>query len=454
MHLRRQSAPYWIASLILTVLLGFPQHSLTQQLGDFAVEGYVTSLQPPNGFVVSGREVTTKADTGYGMLKDKTAYSNSPLRNALQPGAYVYIQGDTTKHGIAARAILFRDDWDDKLSGTGVIDKIIARSPQLEVRADGYLIRISRTTQTDFQGNSKSISDMTTGEWLHFEGKRGRDGVVMAEKADFLPPRLPKRTPAKSARQEGAQPLASMTSRDSPKSQNTADKSPSSAEDAFAPGSRVPLSWFTAAHVLPTDSPLQKRVERVGMRLVPPYLSQLPADNPLKTDFHFYAVDHGKDRNIYFFDGGVMLVPTTVIERLKNDDQLAAMLADGIAFYMQRQAARFLRDSWLLNSAVVAGDAAGFFVPGVGLGVGLASGAIGSQECNDMQKERARIALALMSDAGYDPWQAPEAWRLLAPRKLPRDLFDLKYPPISKYELNFLYLQYSPGLKAGAPSTS
>jgi hypothetical protein len=30
-----------------------------------------------------------------------------------------------------------------------------------------------------------------------------------------------------------------------------------------------------------------------------------------------------------------------------------------------------------------------------------------------------------MDDAGYDPWQAPEAWRLLAPKELPVDIHSL-----------------------------
>jgi len=38
------------------------------------------------------------------------------------------------------------------------------------------------------------------------------------------------------------------------------------------------------------------------------------------------------------------------------------------------------------------------------------------------------MALALMADAGFDPYQEPEAWRLLAPERLPKDLTKLKDP--------------------------
>jgi hypothetical protein len=60
-----------------------------------------------------------------------------------------------------------------------------------------------------------------------------------------------------------------------------------------------------------------------------------------------------------------------------------------------------------------------------------------------MQKERLRIALALMRDAGFDPWQAPEAWRFIEPKKLPSNLATLEYPDSSCYQIQILNLQYA-----------
>jgi hypothetical protein len=59
------------------------------------------------------------------------------------------------------------------------------------------------------------------------------------------------------------------------------------------------------------------------------------------------------------------------------------------------------------------------------------------------EEQRGRIALALISDAGYDPRQAPGAWRLLSKKNLPKDLDSLKYPSRSGYQLGILRLQYS-----------
>jgi hypothetical protein len=59
-----------------------------------------------------------------------------------------------------------------------------------------------------------------------------------------------------------------------------------------------------------------------------------------------------------------------------------------------------------------------------------------------LNEQRWRVALQLMSDAGYDPWQAPEAWRLAAPGKLPADTSTLKYPDRSGYQFAILNLTY------------
>jgi hypothetical protein len=44
-----------------------------------------------------------------------------------------------------------------------------------------------------------------------------------------------------------------------------------------------------------------------------------------------------------------------------------------------------------------------------------------TKEQIQMEEQRGRIALALLADAGYDPRQAPEAWRLLDPKHAPAD---------------------------------
>ena len=65
-----------------------------------------------------------------------------------------------------------------------------------------------------------------------------------------------------------------------------------------------------------------------------------------------------------------------------------------------------------------------------------------SPEQQLLEEQRGRIALSLMADAGYDPWQAPEAWRLMQPKRLPGDVSALPYPIGKGFRFNVRSLQY------------
>jgi hypothetical protein len=116
-----------------------------------------------------------------------------------------------------------------------------------------------------------------------------------------------------------------------------------------------------------------------------------------------------------------------------------------VAFSMQQQRARVAKMNAMMWGALAAGEVAGAFVPGLGLVGFMGGGVAGSKMERDMAEQRARIALELMADGGFDPWQAPEAWRLLMTKKAPKDPELLKYPELSGYQLGILNLRYGKG---------
>jgi predicted Zn-dependent protease len=182
-------------------------------------------------------------------------------------------------------------------------------------------------------------------------------------------------------------------------------------------------------------------VHRIGMALVPAYQRAMADDDPSKIHFRFFAVDDAKMRTEICLLDGAVLVPKQVVERLKSDDQLAAVLANGVAYNLQRQAARAVIAMRKDLGVEIAIDVASALVTG-----GIAAfgpGVFTAKEEATMEEERLRISLALMRDAGYDPWQAPEAWRLLEPKKLPADLASLPYPDAGCYQIGILNLQYA-----------
>jgi hypothetical protein len=84
-------------------------------------------------------------------------------------------------------------------------------------------------------------------------------------------------------------------------------------------------------------------------------------------------------------------------------------------------------------------------IPAVNLGTSAAQIVIAKDAMNKMEDDRGRVALGLLADAGYDPWQAPEAWRLLAPKELPANTAKLKDPARSAYLKEILGLEYKKG---------
>jgi predicted Zn-dependent protease len=194
---------------------------------------------------------------------------------------------------------------------------------------------------------------------------------------------------------------------------------------------------------LSADQALQDRVRRIGMRVIPKYQRELSDDNPAKIAFLFFVTEEHRVNTELRGQLGVVLVASSVAERLKSDDELAAVLADDIAFDLQLQRTKLISHGVWTS----VGERAAMTVLAVSGAITAAGGAIAEgviEHKNEvrLEEERARMALSMMEEAGYDPWVAPEAWRRLQPRKVPKDMTQVDYPHISKYQYEILALQY------------
>jgi len=438
---RTKSCFFPSAALVLAALAVLAVPLLAQS--NYPIEGYISRSHPPSGFEVGGRTFEVAPDTSFGLIGSDSTSTASPLRTALRVGVYVQVAGRASSpfKPVMAATVLIRDDRDRKLSGTGVITQILIPAPNAVFAADGYLVRITTSTQLDFAGDLSSLADVSVNTWLHFTGKRDKNGVLDAAKAQFIPA---KPTQFKAAKDfeiatVKARPAGSKDDAQTSKATGTPALTDNGAALQQDQELKIGLGHW---HTLPADQPLQQRVHRIGMSLVPAYQRAMADDDPSKIHFRFFAVDNKKWRGAVCLLDGAILVSRQTIERLQNDDQLAAVVADGVACNLQRQTARTVMARRKDLGIAIAIDVAGAFVPGVGFAGMFAPGLFTSQEAATMLQERLRIALALMRDAGFDPWQAPEAWRLAAPRKLPADLALLTYPDTSCYQLEVLNLQY------------
>jgi predicted Zn-dependent protease len=201
---------------------------------------------------------------------------------------------------------------------------------------------------------------------------------------------------------------------------------------------------------VPDVPSVQKHLRDVGMKLIPQYQRDLPDDDPAKIHFRFYLIDEANIRGALSCHEGLVMVPVSVVNRVQNESQLAAVLADGVAASLQRGQARYAID-WKVAAGEVGLTllAAAADSWGLNLASSVGEEAMKRSILRKLEDQRGRIALSLLADAGYDPWQAPEAWRLLVPDKLPNNPAKLKYPHISDYQLGilgFAYKRAAPGV--------
>jgi len=280
----------------------------------------------------------------------------------------------------------------------------------------------------------------------------GLDGLLVADKARFVSTKHAKAKPDKSSADSAAltatpqtpsaaQPPASSgpeAKENVPPPRDASDETPAPRE---VTGPEIQIDDDT--YQVSKNLALQDRVLRIGWSLIPAYQKHLPADDPSKIHFLFYAVDDSAHQEHTSSDSeGYILVPAQLVARFKNDDQLAAVLADGIALRLQQQAPMVIQMN-RVTLEEAAGLVAVSFVPYAGPLAESVGGQVMMKKYEKALKEqRWRVALQLMADAGYDPWQAPESWRLAAPGELPADTSTLKYPDRSGYQLSILNLMY------------
>ena len=406
----------------------------------YPIEGYISAIHPPRGYEVTGRRFEVASITSFGLMSSDSTSVASPLRESLRVGVYVQVAGTAVNpfSTIKATTVLIRDDWNQSLSGTCVITRVLSPAPMALFEADGYLIRIAPSTKLAFLGGLNSLAEVSANAWLHFSGKRDKDGILEAKRAQFMPAKPTKFRAVKNIEIATVKTRPADSKDDAMTSEGMGTPAAQSDGAALQQDEQLKIGlgrW----HTLPADQPLQQRVHRIGMALVPVYQRDMADDDPSKIHFRFFAVDNNKLHGADCLLDGAILVSTQTIERLTSDDQLAAIVADGVACNLQRQAAR----SVVAMRKELGIAIAEMFFPPAGIVAFASPSLAGGDRAAALQEERLRIALALMRDAGYDPWQAPEAWRLLDPKKLPANPASIPYPDTGCYQLGILNLQYA-----------
>jgi hypothetical protein len=404
-------------SSFLAVLLFALGTSLVAQQPEYlpALDGYITRSASSADFDVNGFRaiVEKKAEFARGNLVQSQSILGNPDPYL---GAHVLVFGklDKKKQSIRAQRVLFVPPDSTEVKGSGLIDRLPA-PPAGEaegklVLADGYVILLSTKTSITFTPPLASLSDVGTNISISYIGEQREDGVVVASAVKLTRNNVPSRQ--EKAREKADYDPAAV---DPNAKQNPAAK----AFLGVDPKKTPPYP----------DPTMQARISKVGESLVPQYQKDLPDSDPTKLHFRFQLVDEPKLRDAMTWPSGVILVPKQVVERMENDSQLAAVLADGVAGLLQNQYYRLQS----LQIKAAAAEVAELAIPfGVGAASQVATYKIASDAELRIQRQAARISLCLMKDAGYNLAEAPKAWWILSTKE-PKPLVDVKLPERVQY---------------------
>jgi len=429
-------------SLVAVLLLSGPLAPCTLAQGDsYLLQGYVTRAASNSDFDVNGAHIVC-SDVTRGSIVTTTGIRQSAA--ACQGGA-PFIGERLDVYGAQ-----FRKPWPIpdqnsgtmgkveyihatrienhplrpyEISGSAVIDAQPApqtgsgQTDDYLVRADGYWIRIDRKTKTEWKQPLQSFADLKAGDWIQYKGKLNAAGVLVAASVHIGPDTI----------SDGEQKLRAKDEYDpttvSPEARQNflVDGLKGGCSGAYIEGCDPrKFAWFN-------DPEMQARIEEIGNKLGPDYQRALPANDPAKIDFRFRLIDTKLVRDTFSLSSGIILVPHQVVERMQNDSQLAAILADGIARVLEKQQ---YRTEGKIRTATASGLAVAF-VPYSSYGALAGFQAAGSIREKAME-QRDRVSLVLLHDAGYDIDQAPLAWWLLDPGKQ-KPLSEIDMPDRAAY---------------------
>ena len=379
--------------------------------------GMITHVSSASEFDVNGLHLHVAEP---GMIVTRAKFGLDPKPSFVEPylggTAEVYGRLDKSSKTIEVSRVAIEPQMLGTVTGSGVIDAVVqaARPGEpLIVRADGYPILIGNGTKIHFKRPLNASTPISANLWIAFHGRQRADGVVVAEAAVLNANTI----------SDGQSRLLDRVAYD---------------PEAVAPGahqgglSKRILGYDPRLEPPDPDQAMQKRVRTIGESLVPRYQRELPDTDDTKIDFRFEVIDEPWLTAVAL-PSGVILVPRVLVERLKDDSQLAAVLALNIAVTLEKQNLHVSLPKKVQIPADAAATAA--FAGLAGTSIELASGSragISSEPDPEKRKQNERVSLCLLHDAGYDIQQAPVAWWLLASKE-PKEMTAIKMPERSAY---------------------
>lgn len=346
---------------------------------------------------VSELTLTIDENTAIVGKKDKPI-----AQEELRVGVQISAEGERVNSEGIAQTIEVKTDLKDwKVNLSGVYEKYENDFAII----DGQAVKMGENTTIkgvkDWKKKEfKSFNDMQLGAYVDLKAKRGDDGIVYVEEGTTYP--------------------------------NTETKTDEKVKLALSKGVKLTITNNLAggkvdigdeSFKLVEDLKVQAYVNKVGSRVIPEYLLDMPEDAPGYVTFKFYVIED-ESFNAFAYPDGSVFVHTGLLKSLTNEAQLAAVLSHEIAHVTHEHGSdKYKKEKKVGTGTKVLKGVVGVARAAKGkrkkivdtedaldIGANLLSNSFSQK----MEKQADKVGLFYMLEAGYDTREAAGVWKKLA----------------------------------------
>lgn len=393
------------------------------------IHGYVTEVRSQTSFEVDDyrvmRDQTLEIDV------EKEGDDSEDLPKQIRVGTEVEIKGefDPTTMELHARSLkIFPSDLRKLRPRTALVENMPALTRSGEswrgtFRVDGQLLLVDEKTEVRIVPNNTQKKRIKEAEKARKAAAKTGAKDIEAEAEDVAVTRLDDIhrnmfVSYSGRRLEDGQIQATklvFTDNEFTKGESRLWKSLNPKIKGFRTGS--PGEIRVAGMKLKTipDAELQKYIQDFGLRLVPAAQRDLGVGAENKIPFQFHLVRRN-DPNAFATANGVVCVHSSLLSTVENEAQLAFVLAHEIAHATQEHTRRqmeFHRKE-RLALAIGAAVAQAYGKYNVSDMLKLTEAAIINGYSRYLENQADRLGMEYMINAGFDPREAPRAWKSLS----------------------------------------
>jgi len=391
------------------------------RLKNVKIRGYVTEFRSPTDFDIEDYRITR--DEAFSLDFENASPDIAFQLSDIRVGVELEIKGSLNEETGELNAASIRVDMEQfrSIKQTAFVSsapegiQLLDGSWAGELRADAQVIRVTNATAVTFKptkrekklaelkkknGNEESedaaeplqsLDQVTIGMAMTYEGKRDREtGKILAEKIEFSTNDL----------EEGEAKLW--------KSLKVSVK----AAQGLKPG-ELKIDKI-GKFKLVADSEVQAYVSQLGEQLIPAQQRDLAAGDPRRIPFQFYVVQNDAV-NAFATPNGIIVVNSGLMELLDNEAQLAAIVGHEIAHSTHEHTWRSqeYRKKTRLGLTIASAVASAYGLYSFADLTNLVNAAMVNGHSRSLENQSDRIGLQYMTEAGYDPREAPTVWKLM-----------------------------------------